>query len=51
MSEKEMIYECVRCSERFPISQIEELDFRCPNCKYKVFKKIRPPVVRRVKAI
>jgi DNA-directed RNA polymerase subunit P len=51
MAEKEVIYECVRCGGRFSISQIEELDFRCPNCKYKVFKKIRPPIAKRVKAI
>jgi len=47
----EMIYECIRCGARPPLSKIEELGFKCPECGFKGFKKIRPPVVKRIKAI
>lgn len=25
--------------------------FKCPNCGYKVSRKLRPPIVKRVKAV
>ena len=45
-----IIYECVNCGEKV---RTEELELRgggikCTFCGYRVLKKIRPPVVKRV---
>jgi DNA-directed RNA polymerase subunit RPC12/RpoP len=45
-------YECVKCGA---IVALKELGLRgggvkCTNCGYRVLKKIRPPVVKRIKA-
>lgn len=50
-SELGMAYECVKCGA---IVSSEELDLRgggikCTYCGYRVLKKIRPPIVKRVK--
>ena len=47
-----IVYECTRCGAKAPS---EELDLRggemkCIVCGYRVLKKIRPPVVKRVSA-
>jgi DNA-directed RNA polymerase subunit RPC12/RpoP len=46
-----IIYECVKCGAEVPL---EELDLRggkvkCIICGYRVLKKVRPPVVKRVR--
>ena len=47
-----MTYECVRCGY---LAKGEELGMReqikCPECGYRVLRKIRPPIVKRIKAI
>jgi DNA-directed RNA polymerase subunit P len=48
-----LVYECVKCGS---IVALEELELRgggvkCTHCGYRVLRKIRPPVVKRVKAI
>lgn len=44
-------YECVRCGRRVPFSELERyISFRCPYCGYRVFRKVRAPIVKRVKA-
>jgi DNA-directed RNA polymerase subunit RPC12/RpoP len=47
-----LLYECVRCGHVF---DGEELDLRgriaCPECGYRVLKKTRGAIVRRVKAV
>lgn len=44
------VYECVRCGEKI---QGEEFAMRnriaCPHCGYRIIKKIRPPVVKRIR--
>jgi len=53
MSEKPsrgLVYECVKCGAKV---MTEELELRgggvkCTFCGYRVLKKIRPPVVKRV---
>lgn len=45
-----LIYECVRCHAKV---HTEELELRgggvkCTVCGYRILKKIRPPVVKRV---
>ena len=47
-----LVYECVKCGAKV---SSEELDLRggrvkCTFCGYRVLKKIRPPVVKRVPA-
>lgn len=45
-------YECLRCGAKVPS---QELDLRggeikCIICGYRILKKIKPPVVKRVQA-
>ena len=47
--EVELLYQCVRCGAIVKSSELE-LGIRCPYCRYRVLKKIRPPVVKRVQA-
>jgi DNA-directed RNA polymerase subunit RPC12/RpoP len=49
--ERGLVYECVKCGRTV---SSEELDLRgggvkCTYCGYRVLKKIRPPVVKRIK--
>lgn len=48
-----IVYECVRCGARVPTTDIELRggEIKCTVCGYRVLKKIRPPIVKRVKAI
>ncbi len=55
MSEKRaelgIVYECVKCGAKV---SLDELDLRgggvkCTYCGYRVLRKVRPPVVKRVK--
>ncbi|MBS7641260.1 MAG: DNA-directed RNA polymerase subunit P [Candidatus Bathyarchaeia archaeon] len=43
------LYQCVRCGTIIKLSELE-LGIRCPRCRYRVLRKIRPPVVKRVLA-
>lgn len=50
-SERGIAYECAKCGA---IVSSEELDLRgggvkCTYCGYRVLKKIRPPIVKRIK--
>ncbi|MBA7638149.1 hypothetical protein ES703_45802 [subsurface metagenome] len=46
-----MVYECVKCGKR---ARSDEWSypgtntFKCPKCGYRVAKKLRNPVVKRV---
>lgn len=45
------IYECVSCGHRVEYRELERyISFRCPHCGYRIFKKVRSPIVKRVKA-
>lgn len=45
------VYECVRCGRRVGYKELERyISFRCPFCGYRVFRKVRAPIVKRVKA-
>lgn len=53
MSER-ILYECLRCGIRAPLEKWQRValgDFKCPVCSYRVGKKVRPPRVKRVKAV
>jgi len=46
-------YECVKCGA---VVSSEELELRgggvkCTYCGYRVLKKIRPPIVKRIKTL
>lgn len=45
------VYECVRCGRRVGYTDLERyISFRCPYCGYRIFRKSRAPIVKRVKA-
>ena len=55
MSEKKapgLVYECVRCGAKVTTDEITLRggEVKCTVCGYRVLKKIRPPVVKRVSA-
>jgi DNA-directed RNA polymerase subunit RPC12/RpoP len=42
-------YECLRCHARFKGKEILFRDkLACPECGYKIIKKTRSPIVKRV---
>ena len=44
-------YECVRCGHKITYEELQSfMDLKCPHCGYKVLRKARPPIVKRVKA-
>jgi DNA-directed RNA polymerase subunit RPC12/RpoP len=45
-----LAYECVRCGAKVTTDEIELRggEVKCTICGYRVLKKIRPPVVKRV---
>ena len=53
MSEKTaqgLVYECVKCGAKVTVDELELRGggVKCTFCGYRVLKKIRPPVVKRV---
>jgi DNA-directed RNA polymerase subunit RPC12/RpoP len=55
LSEKKgqgLLYECVRCGAKVAINELEMRGggVKCTVCGYRVLKKKRPPVVKRVPA-
>lgn len=47
-----LIYECVKCGAKVASHELELRGggIKCTICGYRVLKKIRPPVVKRVTA-
>jgi len=44
-------YECVRCGRRVSFQELERyISFRCPFCGYRIFRKVRAPIVKHIKA-
>ena len=45
-----LVYECVKCGAKVASSELELRGggVKCTICGYRVLKKIRPPVVKRV---
>jgi DNA-directed RNA polymerase subunit P len=48
-----LVYECVRCGAKVFTEELEHRGggMKCTVCGFRVLKKIRPPVVKRVKAV
>ena len=47
-----IVYECVRCGAKVPSEELELRggQMKCIVCGYRILKKIKPPVVKRVPA-
>jgi len=47
-----LVYECVKCGAKVSSEELELRGGRikCTFCGYRVLKKMRPPVVKRVPA-
>lgn len=44
-------YECVRCGTKITSEELVQLpEVKC-ICGYRVLKKVRPPVVKQIKAV
>jgi len=41
-----MMYQCLNCKKRFEIKD----KVQCPSCGFRIAKKIRPNIVKRVDA-
>ncbi|TRO49857.1 DNA-directed RNA polymerase subunit P [Candidatus Bathyarchaeota archaeon] len=47
-----IIYECMRCGSTVPSEELmlRGGEIKCIICGYRILKKVKPPVVKRVKA-
>jgi DNA-directed RNA polymerase subunit RPC12/RpoP len=47
-----IVYECMRCGSRVPSEELELRggETKCIICGYRILKKVKPPVVKRVQA-
>ena len=44
-------YKCIQCATVITSDQLSTmLGIKCPTCGYRVLRKLRPPIVKRVKA-
>ena len=48
-----LVYECVRCGAKITTEELELRGgaIKRTHCGYRVLKKIRPPIVKRVKTV
>jgi DNA-directed RNA polymerase subunit P len=47
-----MPYRCGRCSRVFTLEELQRLPWvRCPYCDSRIIYKVRPPVIKRIKAV
>lgn len=46
-----ILYECLNCGSKVSLEELSMTpEIKCPYCGYRVLKKARPPIVKRVKA-
>jgi DNA-directed RNA polymerase subunit RPC12/RpoP len=52
MEKSGIIYECMRCGARVPADELELRggETKCIICGYRILKKVKPPVVKRIQA-
>lgn len=52
MEKAGIVYECMRCGAKVPSEELELRggETKCIICGYRILKKVKPPVVKRVKA-
>ena len=47
-----IMYECERCGTKQSLEELSKLpELTCINCGYRVLKKVRPQVVKKVDAV
>ena len=47
-----IIYVCVHCKSKITSTELELTpEIKCPFCGYRVLRKTRPSIVKRVKSI
>ena len=47
----DVVYSCLRCATRVTSSELNKLpEIKC-ICGFRVFTKVRPPIVKTVKAV
>lgn len=46
-----VVYECIRCGTRTTSEELKSLpELKC-ICGFRIFRKVRPPIAKRVKAV
>jgi DNA-directed RNA polymerase subunit P len=52
MEKTGIVYNCMRCGARVPSEELEMRggEIKCIICGYRILKKVKPPVVKRVQA-
>jgi DNA-directed RNA polymerase subunit RPC12/RpoP len=47
-----IVYECVRCGAKVPSEELELRggETKCIVCGYRILRKVKPPVVKRIPA-
>jgi DNA-directed RNA polymerase subunit P len=46
-----LLYECISCGKQLTADQLAMTpEIKCPFCGYRVLRKARPPIVKRIKA-
>jgi len=47
-----IVYECVRCGAKVPSEELEMRggETKCIVCGYRILRKMKPPVVKRIQA-
>jgi len=44
-----IIYECERCGTKQSLEELSRYpEIKCKNCGYRVLKKVRPPLPKRI---
>ncbi|MBS7611177.1 DNA-directed RNA polymerase subunit P [Candidatus Bathyarchaeota archaeon] len=52
MASGEILYKCFKCGALIPYGRLKvSPDLKCPECGCKILTKIRPSVVKKIKAI
>ena len=52
MEKSGIVYECTRCGAIVPSEELELRggEIKCIICGYRILKKVKPPVVKRVQS-
>lgn len=46
-----LFYECINCGSKLTADQLAMTpEIKCPFCGYRVLRKVRPPIVKHVRA-
>ncbi len=46
-----LVYECINCSSKLTAEQLNMTpEIKCPFCGYRILRKVRPPIVKHLKA-